>query len=231
MQPTAIACSARPMYRKIVRSGSPRRQQLGLGLVPSPGPGRARCGRSGSLARPRRGVPPGPSSAGSPFRAASGPVPMLRGGMSGVRAAPATGRPRARDQLLGGRADRLQDRDLLRREVLAKEGLGLRLERRAVDVIDDLDRRCSLANPRASWSRTPRRTTGTSSTALSTAAVRAACCSGLIDVHVASLMTTRLEFSWWLDRLITSWTSWMLFAAMLLIGFSCPSTVPCWRAR
>ena len=67
--------------------------------------------------------------------------------------------------------------------------------------------------------------------AVATAAVRAACCSGLSDCHLASLMTTRLEFSWWLDMLMTSWTSWMLLAAMLLMGFSWPSTVPCWRAR
>ena len=44
-------------------------------------------------------------------------------------------------------------------------------------------------------------------------------------------MITRLELSWWLDRLMTSCTSTRLIESMFVIGFSWPSTVPCWRAR
>ena len=133
--------------------------------------------------------------------------------------------------LLRDRADGVEDLDLLRREVLA-EVRGSALVRKASRSTSSTISIVPLARQSSSVCDSKSSThVGSCAMAASTAAVSAACCSALSDCHLASFMTTRLEFSWWLDMLMTSWTSWRLLATMLLMGFSWPSTVPCWSAR
>ena len=182
MQPTAIACSARPMYRKIVRNGSLVGSSSPWVSPPSPGPGpRPRCGSGRVGSGPRPALPPGPSSAGLlSGQHGVGPHMLAVAGMSdgarGARDRPAAGAGR----LLGRGADRLQDRDLLRREVLSEKASAFvwnaaRSTSSTISIVLFARQSSSVVVSNSSTQ------TGTSSTALSTAACRAACCSGLID--------------------------------------------------